>query len=361
MRTFLFSSALVLLHVSAAAAESLPKPEPAPVAITDPSRAATPPHWPEPVKAREGAPNVVLILLDDAGFGATSTFGGPAKTPELDRLAASGLRYNAFHVSALCSPTRASLLSGRTDHEVGFGSVADAAAGYPGYNAHWPKSAASLARVLRGNGYSTAAFGKWHNTPYDEVSPVGPFDRWPTGLGFDYFYGFLAGYDSQFEPRLYRDTTPVDQTKTAAQGYHLTTDLVDDAVKWLRKHEAVAPQKPFLLYFAPGATHWPHQVPQKWIAKYRGKFDQGWDKLREETFARQRALGVIPATAVDAAPRGIAGMGVAFFRPARALRAADGSLCRLHGTDRLRDRPPAGDVAQGRNSRQHAGSLYRRR
>src|SRR5271166_6255063 len=161
----------------AQAAEILPRPEQIPAAITDPSRDATPPAWPAPVKAKEGAPNVVLVLLDDAGFGATSTFGGPAKTPELDKLAANGLRYNAFHVSALCSPTRASLLSGRTDHQIGFGTVADTATGYPGYNAHWPKNAASLARVLRDNGYSTAAFGKWHNTPYDEISPVGPFDR----------------------------------------------------------------------------------------------------------------------------------------------------------------------------------------
>ncbi|QGM46415.1 arylsulfatase [Methylocystis heyeri] len=293
----LFVSAALVLSSRVQAEETLPKPEPATAAILDPSRDATPAAWPTAVKANEGAPNVVLVLLDDAGFGAASTFGGPAKTPELDRLAARGLKYNAFHVSALCSPTRAALLSGRTDHQIGFGSVADGATGYPGYNAHWPKSAASLARVLRDNGYSTAAFGKWHNTPYDEISPVGPFDRWPTGLGFEYFYGFLAGYDSQFAPRLYRNTTPVDQTRTEKDGYHLTTDLVEDAVKWLHAHEAVAPQKPFFLYFAPGATHWPHQVQKDWIRKYRGKFDQGWDKLREETFARQKALGVIPANA----------------------------------------------------------------
>ncbi|WP_374545589.1 sulfatase-like hydrolase/transferase, partial [Rhodoblastus sp.] len=301
LRKIVFSAVAALLPGAASGAawaeEVLPKPEPAPAVIADPSRDATAPNWPAPVRAKEGAPNVVLILLDDAGFGATSAFGGPAQTPELEKLAARGLRYNAFHVNALCSPTRAALLSGRNDHQVGFGTVADAASGYPGYNAHWPRSAASVARVLRDNGYSTAAFGKWHNTPYDEVSPAGPFDRWPTGLGFDYFYGFLAGYDNQWSPRLFRNTSPVDQTRTAAQGYHLTTDLVDDAVKWLHAHEAVAPQKPFLLYFAPGATHWPHQVPKEWIAKYKGKFDQGWDKLREETFARQKALGILPANA----------------------------------------------------------------
>jgi arylsulfatase len=259
-------------------------------------RAETP-TWPKDPQAPAGAPNIVLVLLDDAGFGATATFGGAAATPELDRLARSGLRYNAFHVSALCSPTRAALLSGRTDHQIGFGSVADAAAPYPGYNARWPRDSASIARVLRDNGYSTAAFGKWHNTPYAEISPAGPFDRWPTGLGFEYFYGFLAGYDSQWTPRLYRGTAPADPTKSAGQGYHLTTDLVDDAIHWLRRHEAVAPQKPFFLYLAPGATHWPHHVPKEFIAKYSGKFDQGWDRLREETFARQKALGVIPADA----------------------------------------------------------------
>ena len=291
------AASLLVALAAGAQAEVLPRPEPASAPITDPSRDATPPVWPAPVKAKQGAPNVVLILLDDAGFGATSTFGGPAQTPELEKLAQSGLRYNEFHTTALCSPTRASLLSGRTDHQVGVGTVADGASGYPGYNAHWPRSAASVARVLRDNGYSTAAFGKWHNTPYDEISPAGPFDRWPTGLGFEYFYGFLAGYDSQWSPRLYRNTTPVDQTRTAAQGYHLTIDLVDDAITWLHRHEAVAPEKPFLLYFAPGATHWPHHVPEEWIVKYKGKFDQGWDRLREEIFARQKALGVIPANA----------------------------------------------------------------
>jgi arylsulfatase A-like enzyme len=290
----LYGCALIAAN-DVTAQEALPRTEPAPAAITEPSRDKTAPSWPQNAKARAGAPNIVLVLLDDAGFGATSTFGGAAQTPSLDRLAREGLRYNAFHVSALCSPTRASLLSGRTDHQVGFGSVADAAAGYPGYNAHWPRSAVSIARVLRDNGYSTAAFGKWHNTPYDEISPVGPFDRWPTGLGFEYFYGFLAGYDSQWAPRLYRNTLPVDRARTA--GDHLTADLVDDAVGWLRKHEAVAPDKPFFLYFAPGATHWPHHVAKEWIAKYRGRFDQGWDRLREETFARQKAQGVIPANA----------------------------------------------------------------
>jgi arylsulfatase A-like enzyme len=251
-----------------------------------------------PIKARAGAPNIVLILLDDVGFGAASTFGGPAQTPELDKLAAQGLRYNRFHVSALCSPTRAALLSGRNDHKMGFGSIAEEPADFPGYNVQWPKSATSVADILRRNGYSTAAFGKWHNTPTNEISPIGPFDRWPTGLGFEYFYGFMGGWDSPWEPtKLYRDTTPVEPRKTPEEGYHLTSDITEEAISWIQTHESLAPDKPYFLYFAPGATHWPHQVPKEWIEKYRGQFDRGWDKLREETLARQKSLGVVPASA----------------------------------------------------------------
>jgi len=282
---------------AATAAESLPRaPEPF-KGVVNQDRDTSKPDWPKPVKAPAGAPNVVLILLDDVGFSASSTFGGTAKTPTLDSLAAEGLRYNSFHVTALCSPTRSALLTGRNHHEVGFGTVADVGAGYPGYNTVWNPKTASVAEVLKGNGYSTAAFGKWHNTPVWEISPVGPFERWPTSLGFEYFYGFQAGLDNQFESRLYRNTIPVEPKKTPEQGYHLTEDLADDAVTWLHQHDAVAPDKPFFLYFAPGATHSPHQVPKEWIAKYKGKFDQGWDKLREENFARQKALGVIPADA----------------------------------------------------------------
>ena len=255
------------------------------------------PDWPLPATAPKGAPNIVLILVDDAGFGAASTFGGPAQTPELNWLAAHGLRYNRFHVTALCSPTRAALLTGRNDHQVGFGTISDLATGYPGYDSIWRKDTVSIADVLRRNGYSTAAFGKWHNTPLWEVSPVGPFDRWPTGLGFEYFYGFMTGNDSQWEPTLYRNTTLVKPPATPEQGYYFNTDIANDAIRWLHTHESLAPEKPYFLYFAPGATHAPHHVPQQWIDKYRGQFDQGWDKLREEIFARQKKLGVIPANA----------------------------------------------------------------
>ena len=255
------------------------------------------PSWPEMPKAPDGAPDIILILLDDAGFGATGTFGGTAQTPALDRLAADGLRYNRFHVAGICSPSRAALLTGRNHHRVGFGTIADWPSGYPGYNTIWSKRDISLPELLRRHGYSTAAFGKWHNTPIWEINPSGPFDRWPTGLGFEYFYGFLQGAANQFEPPLYRNTTPVEPPRTVRQGYHLTADLADDAIGWLRVHEATAPQKPYFLYFAPGATHAPHQVPPEWIDRYRGKFDQGWDRLREQVFARQKRLGVVPADA----------------------------------------------------------------
>jgi len=255
------------------------------------------PDWPKNPQAPAGAPNIVLILLDDVGFGATGTFGGAVSTPNLDQLASQGLKYNRFHVTGLCSPTRAALLSGRNHHRAGFGTVVEGATGYPGYNGTWRKDTSSLAEVLRRNGYNTAAFGKWHNTPAHEVGPAGPFDHWPTSLGFEYFYGFQFGEQTQYETVLYRNTLPVDQPKTVKQGYHFTTDIVDDSIKWLHTHEAAAPNKPFFLYLAPGATHAPLHVQPEWIVKYKGKFDQGWDKLREETFTRQKQLGVIPADA----------------------------------------------------------------
>jgi arylsulfatase len=296
----------LLLGSSIAAASVLPawaqqvelvKPDPEFKGVVAPRRADSRPDWPERVKAPNGAPNVVLILIDDVGFGMSSTFGGPALTPQLDKLAKGGLRYNEFHVNSLCSPTRAALLSGRNDHEIGIGNIEEIVSGYPGYNGIWPKSAASIAEVLKENGYSTAAIGKWHDTPYSEVNPVGPFDHWPTGLGFEYFYGFQGGEDSQWNPQLYRGTTPVEPDKTPEQGYNLNIDLANNAIDWLHQHDAVSPDKPFFLYLATGAIHAPHHVPKEWIAKYKGQFDQGWDKLREQTFERQKKLGVIPANA----------------------------------------------------------------
>lgn len=288
---------LLVTSVALLAADALPKPDPAFKGKIDRNRNSAVPDWPQGASAPKGAPNVVLILLDDVGFGAASTYGGPVATPGLDALAANGLRYNRFHVNSLCSPTRAALLSGRNDHEIGFGTVVDIASGFPGYNSVWPKSAVSVAEVLRQNGYSTAAFGKWHNTPVWETTPAGPFDHWPTSLGFEYYYGFMGGDDSQWYPRLFRNTVAVEPPARPAEGYHLTTDLVNDAIHWVRQHDAVTPQKPFFLYFATGATHEPHHVAKDWIEKYKSKFDQGWDRLREETFARQKEKGVIPASA----------------------------------------------------------------
>jgi arylsulfatase A-like enzyme len=285
---------VVLAHVSYAA-DVLPPPDPPFKGKIGPTVTESVPNWPELPRAPQGAPNIVLILLDDVGYAATDTFGGPVQTPALDQLSARGLRYNRFHVAAQCSPTRAALLSGRNDHRVGFGAVGEG--GYPGYNTIWPKDTASIAAVLKDSGYSTAAFGKWHNTPEWEISPVGPFDRWPTGLGFEYFYGFMAGADSQYEPALYRNTSPIDPPATPAQGYHLTTDITDEAIAWVHTHQSLAPQKPYFVYFAPGATHGPHHVAEKWIEPYRGSFDLGWDRLREEIFARQKKLGVIPSDA----------------------------------------------------------------
>ena len=248
----------------------------------------------EELRPPQGAPNVLIILLDDVGFGASSTFGGPCQTPTADRLAANGLRYTRFHTTALCSPTRAALLSGRNHHMVGMGGITEIATSAPGYNSRRPNSMSPLAEILRLNGYSTAQFGKCHEVPVWEASPVGPFDRWPTGSGFEYFYGFVAGETNQWYPSIHEGTKIVEPPATPEQGYHFMADMTDRAIDWVRQQRLLAPSKPFFMYFAPGATHAPHHVPREWADKYKGKFDQGWDKLREETLARQKRLGVVP-------------------------------------------------------------------
>lgn len=257
------------------------------------------PDFPMPVVAPEGAPNVLIILLDDTGFGHASAFGGSVSTPTMEKLAEDGLRYTMFHTTALCSPTRAALLTGRNHHSVGTGVVIEMGTGFPGYTGIVPNTTAALPEILRQNGYTTAAFGKWHNTPDTEISPAGPFDRWPTGRtwGFDYFYGFMNGENHQFYPTLYRNTSPVPQPYSPEQGYHLTNDLADEAISWLNQVNATAPKKPWLLYFSTGAVHAPHHTPKAYIEKYKGKFDEGWDRYREETFARQQSMGIVPQTA----------------------------------------------------------------
>jgi arylsulfatase len=255
------------------------------------------PAWPVFPKPPEGAPNIVVVMLDDAGFAASEAFGGLVKTPAMSRLRQEGAAYNSFHVTAVCSPTRAALMSGRNHHQVGFGGTTEVSAGYPGYNALWPKSAAPFAEVLRRSGYSTALFGKWHNTPRWEISPAGPFDRWPTSLGFEQFYGFMTGETSQWEPQLWRNTFPVEPPGTPEEGYHFTNDIADEAIRWVRMQESMAPDKPFLLFFMPAGPHKPHHVPQAWIDSYKGRFDAGWDVLREEVLERQKAMGVVPPDA----------------------------------------------------------------
>jgi arylsulfatase len=243
----------------------------------------------------KAAPNVLLILIDDAGFGSSSAFGGPCHTPNAELLASGGLKFNRFHTTALCSPTRQAMLTGRNHHSVGMGGITEIASGSPGYNSVLPNTCAPLARTLKLNGYATAQFGKCHEVPVWETSPAGPFNSWPTGGGgFEYFYGFIGGEAHQWYPSLYEGTTPVEPKKTPEEGYHFMADMTDKAINWIGQQKALIPDKPFFVYFAPGATHAPHHVPKEWADKYKGKFDQGWDKLREETFARQKKLGVIP-------------------------------------------------------------------
>ena len=243
----------------------------------------------------EGAPNIVLILLDDVGFGQFSVFGGGVSSPNMEKLAAQGLRYNRFHTTALCSPTRAALLTGRNHHVTGNGSITEAATGYDGYTGIIPKSTGTVAEILRQNGYATAWVGKNHNTPVWETSEIGPFDRWANGLGFDYFYGFNSGDTSQYEPILYENRNRVPRSNDP--NYHLSTDIADKSIAWMQKVKAIDPERPFFLYVAPGATHSPHQAPKEWIDKFKGQFDMGWDRYREMTFERQKQLGVIPANA----------------------------------------------------------------
>jgi arylsulfatase A-like enzyme len=251
----------------------------------------------EPLRPPEGAPNVLVVLIDDVGFGASSAFGGPCETPNAERLAARGLKYNRFHTTALCSPTRSALLTGRNHHAVGMGGITEIATSAPGYTSVWPNSAAPLAEILKLNGYSTAQLGKCHEVPVWETSPMGPYRQWPTGKGFEYFYGFIGGEAHQYYPAIYEGTIPVEPETTPEEGYHFMIDMTDRAIKWARQQKALMPDKPFFMYFAPGATHAPHHVPKEWADKYAGKFDDGWDAQRERTFARQKELGVIPPDA----------------------------------------------------------------
>jgi arylsulfatase len=290
---------------SAIAQDQLPFARPESASIAGKTLAESKHQWRKaPARLPADAPNVLIVMLDDAGFAQADTVGGPIHTPTLTRIAQSGIAYNAFHTTAISSATRASLLTGRNHHRVGNGVIGELATDWDGYTGEIPKSSATIAEVLRNYGYATAAFGKWHNTAPNQTTAMGPFDRWPTGHGFDSFYGFVGAETSQYEPRLYRNTTPVEPPHDPK--YHLTEDLAQQAVDWLRQRRAAAPDKPFFMYWTPGAVHGPHHVFKDWADKYKGRFDGGWDAYRETAFARQKALGWIPKdTQLTPRPEGL--------------------------------------------------------
>lgn len=298
------SAAWLLLFAPAAVAQGtasgtadrtvLPLPTPPFAGVIGKTYKESKEDWPKLPTPPAGAPNIVVILLDDVGFGQTSTFGGPVQTPELDKLAAGGLKYTRFHTTAICGPSRAALLTGRNHHQAGAGFLAEWATGFPSYNNMIMRDTATMGAIFKYNGYNTSWFGKNHNTPDWESSVVGPFDRWPTGMGFDYFYGFIAGETNQYYPVIFENTKAVEPMTSPEQGYHFMTDMTDRAIQWVEYTKSVAPQKPFMIYFAPGAAHAPHQVAAEWREKYKGQFDKGWDAIREETYQRQLKMGIIP-------------------------------------------------------------------
>lgn len=289
---------------TAGAQDVLPQPEPPFQGEIGRTAKDSKPDFPKPLEAPKGAPNVLLIMTDDVGWGASSTFGGPIPTPTYDKLAKTGLRYNQFHTTALCSPTRAALITGRNHHSANTGVITEMATGYPGYNSLMSKSCGTIGETLRQSGYNTSWFGKNHNVPDWQSSQVGPFDLWPTSLGFEYFYGFIGGDTDQWHPAIYDGTKPVEAPNDP--NYHFDADMADHAIAWIHQQQSLAPEKPFLAYYTPGLCHAPHQAPKEWIAKFKGQFDQGWDKVREETLARQIAQGVVPAgTKLTARPKEI--------------------------------------------------------
>lgn len=290
---------LLVAAVPARGEDALPLPNPVfkgKISETYKDSTADPGLFAAP-RAPQGSPNILLVLIDDIGFGASSTFGGPISTPTLDRVAKEGLAYNAFHTTALCSPTRAALLTGRNHHVAATGNIIELGTGFPGYTGIIPRDTATIGQILQQTGYSTAWIGKNHNVADNVTSIVGPYDGRPNGLGFDYFYGFMGGEMDQWYPTLYENQNPVLQTGSPDEGYNLTHDLADKAIDWMRYQNSIAPDRPFFLYFAPGATHAPHQPPPDYPEKYRGKFSHGWDEERERTFSRQKAMGVIPSSA----------------------------------------------------------------
>ncbi len=291
------------------------------------------PHWPPRVVPPKDAPNVLLIMTDDQGFGVSGTFGGVIPTPALDRVAKAGLRYTQFHSTALCSPTRAALLTGRNHHSAGFGVISELSTGYPGYDSILGHENTTIGGILRDNGYSTSWFGKNHNTPSFEYSTAGPFNQWPSGMGFEYFYGFMGGETDQWQPYLFRDHTQIFPW-IGKPDYNLTTDMADEAISHINNLNAAAPDKPFFVYYAPGGSHSPHQPTREWIEKFKGKFDMGWNEMREQIFANQKKLGAIPASAAHSLARRPEEVGDALRRREEAFRSTGRGLCWLHGLHR---------------------------
>jgi len=309
-RSLVASSALALLIAAgspADAQEPLPRPEPPFRGKIGRTVKESKPDFPKEVPAPKGAPNILLIMTDDVGFGASSPFGGPIATPTLQRLADTGLRYNQFHTTALCSPTRAALITGRNHHSNATGVIMEMGTGYPGYHSLMSKSSGTIAEALKQNGYSTSWFGKNHNVPDWHTSQAGPFDLWPTGLGFEYFYGFIGGDTDQWHSAIFEGTKPVEaEEQRGPNPTHFDALMADKAIAWIRLQQSMAPDKPFFAYYTTGTAHAPHHAPKDWIAKFKGQFDQGWDKVREETFARQKTLGIVPAnTKLTARPKEI--------------------------------------------------------
>ena len=303
--TLVGALALLGVSISASAQDVLPRPEPSFKGKIGRTAAESTPDFPKGITAPKGAPSVLLILTDDVGFSASSTFGGAIPTPTMDQLAKAGLRYNTFHTTALCSPTRSSLITGRNHHTNATGVITEFATGFPGYNSLMPKSSGTIGEILKQNGYNTAWFGKNHNVPDWQSSQAGPFDLWPTALGFEYFYGFIGGDTDQWHSAIFEGTKPIEpEEQQGPNPKHFDELMADKAIAWIRQQHSLAPDKPFFAYYAPGLTHAPHHAPKEWIAKFKGQFDQGWDKLREETFARQIKMGVIPAnTQLTARPK----------------------------------------------------------
>ena len=310
------------------------------------------------VKSPPGAPNVVIVLIDDIGFGGPSTFGGPIRTPTFDQLAQNGLRFNNFHTTALCSPTRVALKSGRNHHSANAGSIMETATAFPGNTGQIPNSVAPLAEMLRLNGYSTGAFGKWHETAAWETSVSGPFDRWPTHQGFDKFYGFIGGETDQWYPLIYDGVKKIDPPKM--KDYHFSVDMTNQTINWIKAQQSMTPDKPFFVYYATGAVHAPHHVPKEWADKYKGQFDKGWDQVRIDTLARQKKLGLVPAnTKLPERPEDLEGLEVVARRPATSVRPTGGSIRRIPGTHRRPSRAIEEGARRHRRVRQHAVHLHR--